>query len=79
MAVLAVSHETSRPLKDLPEVERVKLLAAKLRDSLKESTVLTPDSEGYAKSIQRWSDAVEMQAVSYTRPEEAHRIIAMVT
>lgn len=39
-------------------------LVAKLRHSLKNSTVLTPESEGYREAIRRWSDAMEMKAVS---------------
>jgi len=31
---------------------------------LKSSTLLTPGSEGYAKSIKRWSEAAEKNAVS---------------
>jgi hypothetical protein len=65
MTVANVPNGTSGSLVGLSEVERVNLLAAKLRNTLRTSMVLTPDSEGYAKSIQRWSDAVEMQAVSY--------------
>jgi len=38
-------------------------LAEKLRTTLKSSTVLTPDSEGYAKAIIRWSDEMEKKAV----------------
>jgi hypothetical protein len=65
MTVADVPNGTSESLVGLSETERVNLLAAKLRNTLRTSMVLTPDSEGYAKSIQRWSDAVEMQAVSY--------------
>lgn len=39
-------------------------LIEKLRHSLKNSTVLTPESEGYREAIRRWSDAMEMKAVS---------------
>lgn len=39
-------------------------LVDKLRHSLKNSTVLTPESEGYTEAIRRWSDAMEMKAVS---------------
>ncbi|OGM47239.1 hypothetical protein ABOM_003993 [Aspergillus bombycis] len=47
-------------------------LAAELRDTLQESTVLTPDSDGYSESIKRWSDAVEKKAgiVVYVRSAE---------
>ncbi|KAF2132454.1 FAD-binding domain-containing protein [Dothidotthia symphoricarpi CBS 119687] len=62
MTVINGFHNSSVSLKDLPEDDRVGLLAVKLRNTLENSTVLTPDSEGYAKSIQRWSDAVEMRA-----------------
>lgn len=41
-------------------------LVDKLRQSLKSSTVLTPDSEGYTEAIRRWSDAMEMKAVGLT-------------
>ncbi|MCJ1462361.1 hypothetical protein MMC07_000961 [Pseudocyphellaria aurata] len=37
-------------------------LVQELRLSLKDSTVLTPDSQGYKESIVRWSDAVEKNA-----------------
>lgn len=40
-------------------------LAEELRASLQQSTVLTPDSEGYAEGIKRWSDAVEKRAVGH--------------
>lgn len=36
-----------------------------LRESLKASTVLTPDSEGYEVSLKRWSEAAEKRAVSF--------------
>jgi hypothetical protein len=68
MTILNVANGAPCSLEELPEVERVTLLAAKLRDTLRSSTVLTPDSAGYAKSIQRWSDAVEMHAVSHSDP-----------
>ena len=67
MAVLDPQNGSPFSLGELPEIERVNLLAAKLRDTLKTASVLTPESAGYAKSIQRWSDAVEMQAVSVNR------------
>lgn len=44
----------------------VTALAAKLRSTLKNSTVLTPDSEGYVAAIIRWSDEMEKRAVSRT-------------
>lgn len=43
--------------------EAIELLVHELRESLKSSAVLTPDSEEYAESIKRWSDAVERKAV----------------
>lgn len=46
-------------------------LVQELRLLLKDSTVLTPASQGYKESIRRWSDAVEKNAVShkiYTKP-----------
>ncbi|KAL9128601.1 MAG: hypothetical protein Q9217_002766 [Psora testacea] len=47
-------------------------LIQELKDKLRGSTVLTPDSEGYAESIKRWSDAVEKRAgiVVYVRSAE---------
>ncbi|KAL8724791.1 MAG: hypothetical protein Q9166_007748 [cf. Caloplaca sp. 2 TL-2023] len=42
--------------------EMIALLVQELRSSLQHSQVLTPESEGYAESIKRWSDAVEMRA-----------------
>ena len=39
----------------------------KLKSDLKSSAVLTPESEGYVEAIRRWSDAVEMKAVSSIR------------
>jgi hypothetical protein len=42
----------------------VTALAARLRSTLKNSTIFTPDSEGYAKAIIRWSDEMEKRAVS---------------
>ncbi|KAL8939700.1 MAG: hypothetical protein Q9216_003214 [Gyalolechia sp. 2 TL-2023] len=42
--------------------ETIARLAQELRTSLHDSQVLTPDSECYADSIKRWSDAVEMRA-----------------
>lgn len=74
MTAHEVSHNSSIPIKELLEAERVKLLAAKLRDTLKNSAVLTPDSEGYAKSIKRWSDAAEMPAVSYADSVKLDRL-----
>lgn len=38
-------------------------LVRELRRTLEDSRVLTPDSEGYAESIRRWSDGVEKRAV----------------
>lgn len=38
-------------------------LVQELRSCLHNSQVLIPESEGYAESIKRWSDAVEMRAV----------------
>lgn len=38
-------------------------LIKELRASLKTSRVVTPDSEDYATSIQRWSDVAEKKAV----------------
>lgn len=38
-------------------------LINELRASLKNSKVVTPDSEDYAASIQRWSDVAEKKAV----------------
>jgi hypothetical protein len=64
MAVFNISQKSRKSLNELPQAERVQLLAAKLSETLGSSTVLTPDSDGYAASIQRWSDAVEMRAVS---------------
>ena len=49
------------------EKDAVELLVQELRTSLKSSTVITPDSEGYAVSIRRWSDAVEKKAVRNLR------------
>jgi len=43
--------------------DAVELLVQELNTSLKSPTVITPDSEGYAESIRRWSDAVEKRAV----------------
>lgn len=40
------------------------ILVDELRQSLEKPNVLTPDSEGYAESIKRWSDGVEKRAVS---------------
>ncbi|KAF2742533.1 Glucooligosaccharide oxidase [Sporormia fimetaria CBS 119925] len=57
-----VPNRPSSIKEQLSEAERVKLLAEKLRSVLKNSIVLTPDSKGYAESIIRWSDAVEMRA-----------------
>jgi hypothetical protein len=56
---------------ELSEDEKVKLLAAELRGALKHSAVVTPDSEGYAESIKRWSDAVEKRAVSWVDSSKA--------
>lgn len=39
-------------------------LVQELRNALGNSTVLTPESEGYQASIKRWSDAIEKRAVS---------------
>ena len=47
---------------------RLKQLVQELRASLKRSTVLTPNSEGYTESIKRWSDAVEKRAVMKSPP-----------
>jgi hypothetical protein len=38
-------------------------LIGELRASLKNSRVVTPESEDYATSIQRWSDVAERKAV----------------
>lgn len=43
--------------------ETTERLVKELRASLHDSQVLTTESEGYAESIKRWSDAVEMRAV----------------
>lgn len=48
-------------------------LVEELRLSLKNSTVLTPISQGYKESIRRWSDAVEKNAVSHANYHEAGR------
>ena len=48
------TEQTSKP---------TRALVQELRASLKNSTVLTPESEGYTQSIKRWSDAVEKKAV----------------
>lgn len=37
---------------------------SELRSTIKSSTVLSPDSEGYAQSLKRWSESVEKEAVS---------------
>ncbi|KAL8703408.1 MAG: hypothetical protein Q9201_003411 [Fulgogasparrea decipioides] len=42
--------------------EPIQLLVQELRSSLQVSQILVPESEGYAQSIKRWSDAVEMKA-----------------
>lgn len=38
-------------------------LVEELKASLKDSTVVTPESESYEKSIERWSEAAERKAV----------------
>jgi hypothetical protein len=38
-------------------------LVEELKNSLKCSAVLTPDSDGYAESLVRWSEAAEKKAV----------------
>ncbi len=43
--------------------ERIALLVQELKATLKNSTILTPDSDGYGDSIRRWTDSVEMKAV----------------
>lgn len=47
--------------------ETVARLVQELRSSLQDSQVLTSESEGYAQSIKRWSDAVEMKAVRLSK------------
>ena len=54
-------------------------LVDKLKCSLKNSAVLTPDSEGYAEAIRRWSDAVEMKAVSLTGPIDYYLVCSSIT
>lgn len=44
-------------------LDSLESLIQDLTQSLKNSTFLTPDSEGYAESIKRWSDGVEKRAV----------------
>ena len=44
-------------------IELIEQFVKELRSSLYNSKVLLPESEGYANSIKRWSDAVEMKAV----------------
>lgn len=50
----------------------------KLKASLKSSTVLTPDSEGYAASIKRWSDAAEKKAGVAILPTSAEDVSTTV-
>ena len=55
-------NDMSKPaIEDMEE--RTEHLVQELRSYLKDSKVLLPESEGYAESIKRWSDAVEMRAV----------------
>ena len=50
-------------------------LIAKLTSSLKTSQLLTPNSEGYAQRIKRWSDVAEKPAVSLTLlPTSSRRV-----
>ncbi|KAJ4291934.1 hypothetical protein N0V90_009832 [Kalmusia sp. IMI 367209] len=56
----------------------VTALAAKLRSTLKNSTVLTPDSEGYANAIIRWSDEMEKKAGIVVYPTTAEDISTAV-
>jgi hypothetical protein len=39
-------------------------LGEELRNLLKDSTVLTPNSEGYTESLKRWAESAEKPAVS---------------
>lgn len=52
------------PKTTIDDEARKARLVKELKASLKQSSVLTPDSEGYAESIRRWSDAMERKAVS---------------
>ncbi|KAF2443250.1 FAD-binding domain-containing protein [Karstenula rhodostoma CBS 690.94] len=56
----------------------VTALAARLRSTLKNSTVLTPDSEGYAQAIIRWSDEMEKRAGIVVYPQTAEDISTAV-
>ncbi|GME66069.1 hypothetical protein ABOM_003993 [Neofusicoccum parvum] len=50
------------PKTTIDDEARKARLVKELKASLKQSSVLTPDSEGYAESIRRWSDAMERKA-----------------
>ncbi|KAB8228825.1 FAD-binding oxidoreductase [Aspergillus alliaceus] len=53
-------------------------LAFELRKTLRTSTVLTQDSDGYLESIRRWSDAVEMKAGIVVYAQSAEDISATI-
>ena len=53
---------TALPEKQEPQ-SSIDKLVEELRRSLQQPDVLTPESEGYAAAIVRWSDAVEKKAV----------------
>ncbi|KAI9725081.1 MAG: hypothetical protein M1812_000357 [Candelaria pacifica] len=53
-------------------------LLSELKSTLKASTTLTPDSEGYAESLKRWSESVEKKAGAVVLPTTAEDISATV-
>ena len=62
---------------DPPTNQISPVLVEQLANSLKTSQLLTPDSEGYADGIKRWSDAVEKEAVRL--PKHVELVICLLT
>ncbi|KAE8152731.1 hypothetical protein BDV25DRAFT_170003 [Aspergillus avenaceus] len=60
------------------QASSVDKLAAELRTTLQAATVLTPDSEGYAESIIRWTDYTEKKAGVVVYPRSAEDISTTV-
>jgi hypothetical protein len=59
--ILFIPQNTLKPWTMTVDKQEVEKLKASLSTS---SEVLTPDSEGYAESIKRWSSAAEKPAVT---------------